>query len=87
MNTPEEMQLTARANQETENNLSSVKIIHKVEMKSGKQFTEWEVKVYDKSPETACKISLDIEKRLQEKYGVEKIMSLLDKVDIRKGER
>ncbi len=67
--TPEEANLTAQANVLVENNLSSVKIIHKVEMKTGKQFTEWEVKVYDKNPEIACKIALEIEEKLQKKYG------------------
>ena len=66
---PEEAQLTAQANQETEKNLSSVKIIHKVEMKSGKQFTEWELKIYDQNPEIACDTAIYSEEKLQKKYG------------------
>lgn len=61
--TPEEAALTGQANAEVENNFSSVKIIHNT------KGTNWEVKVYDQNPEIAANTAMDIEQRLQKKYG------------------
>lgn len=66
--TPEEAQFTGQMNQMVENNLSSVKIIHKVEMKTGKSFTEWEIKAKSEDVYKANAASQEIDKQLREIY-------------------
>lgn len=66
--TPEEAQLTGQANQMIENNLSSVKITTKVEMKTGKTFTEFEVKVKAEDPYKAVLVANEIHEGLVRKY-------------------
>lgn len=63
MVSPEEAALTGQANAEVENNLSSVKII-----KNTKGYN-WEIKIYDENPEIAVNTVMDLEERLQKKYG------------------
>jgi len=67
--TPEEAQLTGQAYQILENELSSVKIISKVEMKSGKRHTEWEVKCKHEDPKKAKGAAIEIDKDLRDRYG------------------
>jgi len=61
MTTLEEQQLIGQANQEIENNLSSVKIAH------NSKGTTWEIKVKNenawRAKEVACKIDEDLRKR------------------------
>jgi len=66
--TPEEAQLTGQANQILENELSSVKIISKVEMKSGKRHTEWEIKCKHEDPNKAKGAAVTIDKDLRDRY-------------------
>jgi len=66
--TPEEAQLTGQANQILENELSSVKIISKVEMKSGKRHTEWEVKCKHEDPLKAKGVAVLIDDDLRKRY-------------------
>jgi len=69
MTTLEEQQLTGQANQMLENELSSVKIISKVEMKSGKRHTEWEVKCKHEDPLKAKGAAVVIDEDLRKRYG------------------
>jgi len=66
--TPEEAQLTGNMNQMLENDLSSVKIISKVEMKSGKRHTEWEIKAKHIDPYKALAIAQEIDTQLRDIY-------------------
>ena len=66
--TPEEARLTGQMNQMLENDLSSVKIITKVEMKTGKRHTEWELKAKHKNPLSALDTAKMIDKELREIY-------------------
>ena len=66
---PEEAQQQGQANQMLENNLSSVHIFTKTDMKTGKQYTDWEIKC---KHEDACKAKVAavlIDQELREKYG------------------
>ena len=67
--TPVEAQLTAQANQMVENNLSSVFICTKTEMKTGKQYTDWEIKVKHQDPIIAAQTANKIDQELRAKYG------------------
>ena len=67
--TPEEAQLTGDMNKMLENDLSSVKIISKVEMKSGKRRTEWEIKAKHKDVYMSLAASQEIDTQLREIYG------------------
>jgi len=67
--TLESAQLTGQANQILENELSSVKIISKVEMKSGKRHTEWEVKCKHDDPNKAKGAAVVIDEDLRKRYG------------------
>ncbi len=67
--TPEEAQLTGNMNQMLENDLSSVKIISKVEMKSGKRHTEWEIKSKHEDVYKATATAHDIDTQLRIIYG------------------
>jgi len=66
--TLEEAQLTGHANQMLENDLSSVKIISKVEMKSGKRHTEWEIKCKHEDPLKAKGAAIVIDQELRSRY-------------------
>ena len=66
--TPEEAALTGQLNLALENTFSSVKIIHKVEMKTGKTFTEWEVKAKHQDVNKAYTEAVKVEDLLQERY-------------------
>jgi hypothetical protein len=68
MPTFEEAQLTGQANQILENELSSVKIISKVEMKSGKRHTEWEIKCKHDDPLKAKGAAVVIDQELRSRY-------------------
>jgi len=67
--TPEEAQLTGELNRMVENTLSSVKITHKVEMKTGKSFTEWEIKAKSEDVYKASAASQEIDTQLRAIYG------------------
>lgn len=67
--TPEGAQLQGNANQMLENNLSSVFIFTKTDMKTGKQHTDWEVKCKHEDPAKAKDAALAIDKELRDKYG------------------
>ena len=66
--TPEEAQLTGDMNKMLENDLSSVKIISKVEMKSGKRYTEWEIKSKHEDAYKALAVSQEIDTQLRTIY-------------------
>jgi len=70
MQTGEEAQLTGQANQILENDLSSVKIISKVEMKSGKRHTEWEIKCKHEDANKAKGAAITIDNDLRKRYGL-----------------
>lgn len=65
---PEEAQETGKLNAILENNLSSVKIIHKVEMKTGISRTEWEIKGKHADVNTAKDAVLLIDEELRKRY-------------------
>jgi len=69
MTTIEEAQLTGDMNKMLENDLSSVKIISKVEMKSGKRHTEWEIKAKHIDPYKALAVSQEIDTQLRSIYN------------------
>ena len=56
-------------NKESENNLSSVKIMTKVEMKTGKRYTEWDIKAKHEDVFKANAACVEIDKQLREQYG------------------
>lgn len=60
--TPEEAQLTGQANQEIENNLSSVKISH------NSKGTTWEIKVKHEDPYNAASVASEINEILRAQY-------------------
>lgn len=62
MSTMEEQQLTGQANQEIENNLSSVKITH------NSKGTTWEIKAKSVNPWAAMEVSCKIDKELRKRY-------------------
>jgi len=62
MTTMEEQQLTGQANQEIENNLSSVKISH------NSKGTTWEIKAKSVNAWTAMEVSCKIDKELRKRY-------------------
>jgi len=68
---PEEAQLTGQLNAILENNLSSVKIIHKVEMKTGISRTEWEIKGKHVDVMTAKNAVVAVDDELIKRYGEE----------------
>jgi len=68
MTTLEESQFTGQANQILENELSSVKIISKVEMKTGKRHTEWEVKCKHEDPNKAKDAAVVLDQDLRSRY-------------------
>lgn len=59
----EESQLTGQANQEIENNLSSVKIAH------NSKGTTWEIKVKNENAWRASDVAQKIDAELRKKYG------------------
>lgn len=61
--TPDEAKTIGEAYQEIENTLSSVKLI-----RNSKGYN-WEVKIYDENPEIAANTAIEIEEKLQKKYG------------------
>jgi len=63
MPTFEEAQLTGQSNQETENNLSSVKISH------NSKGTTWEIKVKNENAWRASDVAQKIDAELRKKYG------------------
>lgn len=67
--TPEEAQLQGQANQMLENTLSSVFIYTKTEIKTGKQYTDWEIKCKHEDPYKAEAAAVLIDQELREKYG------------------
>ena len=69
MTSPEEAQATGQLNQILENNLSSVEITHKVEMKTGKSFTEWKIKAKHEDVFKAKGAVLMIDEDLRKRYG------------------
>lgn len=69
MTTLEEAQHTGQMNQILENDLSSVKIISKVEMKSGKRHTEWEIKAKHEDANKAKGVAIGIDNDLRCRYG------------------
>lgn len=69
MPTFEEAQMAGEANHLIENDLSKVKITHKVEMKTGKSFTEWEISVKHEDPLKAKGVALLIDDDLRKRYG------------------
>ena len=71
--TMEEAALEGKANVMLENNLSSVKIITKVEMKTGIRHTEWEIKAKHDNPVTASLVAKMIDDDLRSKYGANKM--------------
>ena len=68
MVTGEEAQHTGDLNRMVENTLSSVKITHKVEMKTGKSFTEWEIKAKNDDVFKATAAAQEIDKQLRSIY-------------------
>jgi len=60
--TPEEAQLTGHANQEIENNLSSVKIAH------NSKGTTWEIKVKNENAWRASDVAQKIDAELRKRY-------------------
>ena len=65
----EEKQLEGQANNILENNLSSVEITQKVEMKTGKSFTEWKIKCKHEDPFKAKGAAITIDQDLRSQYG------------------
>ena len=65
---PEEAQATGQLNAILENNLSSVKINHKVEMKTGVSRTEWEIKAKHEDVNKAKEAVLQIDEELRKRY-------------------
>jgi len=63
MPTFEEAQLTGQANQEIENNLSSVKISH------NSKGTTWEIKVKNENAWRASDVAQKIDAELRKRYG------------------
>ena len=63
MVTIEEAQLTGQIHEQTENSLSSVKII-----RNSKGYN-FEIKVYDENAWKACSMAEEIEEKLRRKYG------------------
>lgn len=61
--TPDEAQLTGQANQEIENNLSSVKISH------NSKGTTWEIKVKNENAWRASDVAQKIDAELRKRYG------------------
>jgi len=68
MPTFEEAQLTGQANQILENELSSVKIISKVEMKTKIRHTEWEIKCKHEDANKAKGAAVVIDEDLRKRY-------------------
>lgn len=66
--TPEEAQAEGKLNLLLENNLSSVKIIHKVEMKTGISRTEWEIKAKHEDVNKAKEAVVQIDEELKKRY-------------------
>ena len=69
MVTPEEAQQQGQANQMLENNLSSVHIFTKTDMKTGRQYTDWEIKCKHENVYLAKDASMKIDQELRERYG------------------
>ena len=66
---PEEAQNTGNLNKMIENTLSSVEITHKVEMKTGKSFTEWKIKAKHDDVFKATAAAQEIDEQLRKIYG------------------
>jgi len=69
MPTFEELQTVGQANQMLENNLSSVHIFTKTDMKTGRQYTDWEIKCKHENAYMAKDASMKIDQELRERYG------------------
>lgn len=69
MNTGEEAQTTGKANQMIENDLSSCQIIHKVDLKTGKERTEWAIKVKHQNPRMGMIVAQELDDEMRRKYG------------------
>jgi len=69
MQTGEEAQLQGQANQMLENNLSSIHIFTKTDMKTGKQYTDWEIKCKHEDAYKAEAAAIAIDRELRERYG------------------
>jgi len=69
MPTFEELQTAGQANQMLENNLSSVHIFTKTDMKTGKQYTDWEIKAKHEDAYKAKAAAVMIDRELRERYG------------------
>lgn len=52
-----------------ENNLSSVYIFTKTDLKTGKQYTDWEIKCKNEDPFKAEAAAVQIDQELRGKYG------------------
>ena len=70
MPTFEELQTVGQANQMLENNLSSVHIFTKTDMKTGKQYTDWEIKAKHEDAYKAEAAAVMIDQELREKYAI-----------------
>ena len=66
---PEEAQQQGQANQMLENNISSVHIFTKTDMKTGKQYTDWEIKAKHEDAYKAEAAAVAIDQELRERYG------------------
>jgi len=66
--TPEEAQLTGQMNALLENNLSSVKISTKIEMKTKMMFVEWDIKAKHEDVHRAKEEAEKVHLELKEKY-------------------
>lgn len=68
METMEDAQAAGQLNQILENSLSSVEITHKVEMKTGKSFTEWKIKAKHEDVFKAKGAVIQIDNDLRQHY-------------------
>ena len=67
--TPEQAQQQGQANQMLENNLSSVHIFTKTDMKTGKQYTDWEIKCKHEDAYKAEAAAVTIDQEMRKNYG------------------